>query len=550
MKQIIISIILLSLTASVFAQYDTIYLKQGQVLKILDNCADIDGDGICIAVDNCPSTANSSQSNLDGDHLGDECDPDRDGDGVENSVDCDADDNMVAYANGAACNDNDPCTENDFVTSCNCSGTAMTDTDGDGTCDFQDTDDDDDGVADVDDCNALDASINCVIGASCDDGDPNTINDEFICGTVGSKSVVIVCLCEGKLDTDGDGVTDDLDTDDDNDGVTDQYDCFPIDPTRYPGVACDDGNPNTVNEYLIGVYNNFPGFEPFTTCSCEGGQPDTDADGIADSADNCDNTANADQLDYDNDGLGDVCDTDDDNDGVLDVDDCDSFDPVVNYAIGDACDDGNAATTNDVINSSCICEGSANETYALLSTSQAAYVAQANGEWIEVTEAEYNNIQNSSLTQTDYSFVASAPSSNYSGSTGQTIRNQDEQAPLGWLCAFKVAFDDGTASSFNTTFNIKKSSSPTSGFTDIGGPISISGSGMTIKYFVLKGNVNYSEEYTAIFHGLLGSGVGMYRGVIFGGSIYYRSGNVSNPNSSDTFYNIYFERISFINDPN
>jgi len=48
---------------------------------------------------------------------------------------------------------------------------------------------------------------------------------------------------------------------------------------------------------------------------------DTDGDTIPDSTDNCPNTANTNQLDTDNDGIGDVCDDDDDNDGVLDIND-------------------------------------------------------------------------------------------------------------------------------------------------------------------------------------------------------------------------------------
>ncbi|MFQ5806364.1 MAG: thrombospondin type 3 repeat-containing protein [Phycisphaerae bacterium] len=50
---------------------------------------------------------------------------------------------------------------------------------------------------------------------------------------------------------------------------------------------------------------------------------DRDDDGICDRADNCPETANPSQADFDSDGLGDACDTDDDNDG-----DPDKLDPA------------------------------------------------------------------------------------------------------------------------------------------------------------------------------------------------------------------------------
>jgi len=53
----------------------------------------------------------------------------------------------------------------------------------------------------------------------------------------------------------------------------------------------------------------------------DGITPDDDGDGVGNTVDNCPLTANADQLDTDGDGLGDVCDDDDDNDGILDVND-------------------------------------------------------------------------------------------------------------------------------------------------------------------------------------------------------------------------------------
>ena len=48
---------------------------------------------------------------------------------------------------------------------------------------------------------------------------------------------------------------------------------------------------------------------------------DEDNDGFTDPNDNCPDMSNANQLDYDNDGIGDMCDDDDDNDGTPDTED-------------------------------------------------------------------------------------------------------------------------------------------------------------------------------------------------------------------------------------
>ncbi|MHC4444261.1 MAG: thrombospondin type 3 repeat-containing protein [Planctomycetota bacterium] len=98
---------------------------------------------------------------------------------------------------------------------------------------------------------------------------------------------------------------------------------------------------------------------------------DSDGDGIEDTADNCPQVSNADQLDTDGDVSGDACDPDDDNDGILDDGDssgvagdnlctggnfnnCDDNCPLIsnaqqedinNNGIGNACETS-AAVTN------------------------------------------------------------------------------------------------------------------------------------------------------------------------------------------------------------
>ena len=66
---------------------------------------------------------------------------------------------------------------------------------------------------------------------------------------------------------------------------------------------------------------------------------DADDDGVIDSADNCPNDANADQLDTDTDGAGNACDSDDDGDGVSDAAELAAgSDPLNASSVPETCD--------------------------------------------------------------------------------------------------------------------------------------------------------------------------------------------------------------------
>ncbi len=65
---------------------------------------------------------------------------------------------------------------------------------------------------------------------------------------------------------------------------------------------------------------------------------DKDEDGVWDGEDNCPETPNADQADWDDDGAGNACDDDDDDDGVSDANDCAPLNPVISPKVQEVCD--------------------------------------------------------------------------------------------------------------------------------------------------------------------------------------------------------------------
>jgi hypothetical protein len=109
-------------------------------------------------------------------------------------------------------------------------------------------------------------------------------------------------------DTDGDGEADPFDSDDDDDGFTDeteeQYGSDPLDPDSVPEATIP--NEGSCEDLLD---NDLDGLIDDDDPSC-----DYDSDGLPDRHDNCFTVPNPDQSDIDDDGLGDVCDSEADGD--------------------------------------------------------------------------------------------------------------------------------------------------------------------------------------------------------------------------------------------
>ncbi|WP_339290055.1 Ig-like domain-containing protein [Paenibacillus sp. FSL E2-0201] len=299
---------------------------------------DTDGDGIPDSLDPFPTDptkpGNGGELDTDGDGIPDSLDPDDDNDGLTDEQEIVlGTDPKKADTDGDGINDKD----DPFPTDAAKPGTVNgeLDTDGDGIPDSLDPDDDNDGLTDEEEI---------VLGTNPKhpDTDHDGINDKDdpfpLDATKPGNG--------GELDTDGDGIPDSLDPDDDNDGLTDEQEIvLGTDPkkadTDGDGIndkddpfPTDAAKPGTVNGELDTDGDGIPDSldpdddndgltdEEEIMLGTNPKHPDTDHDGINDKDDpfplDATKPGNGGELDTDGDGIPDSLDPDDDNDGLTD----------------------------------------------------------------------------------------------------------------------------------------------------------------------------------------------------------------------------------------
>ena len=284
------------------------------VIRSIIGTSDEDEDGVLDDSDNCPSTPNPDQADLDGDNIGDACDTDVDGDSVENTSDncplvansdqLDVDGDLI----GDACDDlidNDADGIANDLDNCPAVPNAdQADNDGDLQGDACDFDDDNDGVEDAVD--------NCSLTANEDQADNDSDNIGDVCDSDDDNDAIEDDLDNCPLianvsqdDNDGDGFGDVCDPDDDNDAVDDSVDNCPL-----------SFNPDQSNTDGVGAGD-----------ACNDAF-DVDDDDWENDYDNCPNVANRNQSDFDYDNIGDACDSDVDGDEVANAADACELTPL------------------------------------------------------------------------------------------------------------------------------------------------------------------------------------------------------------------------------
>jgi len=298
---------------------------------MVDGFMDADDDGLNDAQDNIDNGSGPGEistgtpytyPDTDGDGTQDRFDLDSDNDGIHDVIEAGG---MDSDGNGRADDDDDNVdnnASNGIPTSAG-GGNIPTETTV-GTPDFLNLDSDGDGCSDANEAYA-NANADGGDGGQYGTGTPAATDGDGLVVAAAYDTGVILAVTDQTdttgcdlIDSDGDGITDDIDIDDDNDGI--------LDTAEGNGDSDGDGIPDSLD--LDSDNDGIPDI-------IEAGGVDTDGDGQIDYPTPGDpmsmNDANNDGLDdavaasplpdpdSDNDGLVDRLDLDSDNDGIADI---------------------------------------------------------------------------------------------------------------------------------------------------------------------------------------------------------------------------------------
>ena len=357
---------------------------------------DMDNDGVC-ATDDCddnnpniPALPNTSCDDGDTTTINDviladgctcagifNCPVDLDSDGVCAVDDCDDTNPNVPAPQETPCNDGNPLTNNDVIQAdgCTCMGIPCTDADNDGVCV-------------EDDCDDMNPNLPAVAGTNCDDGDPNTTGDVYLadgctCAGVGGGPA----NCDNVEFIGGDGII----TLTNLTSAAEEISIIGSNTNWSPVLICAAAdacaNPYIITNLSPGIYtvklqmfgdDDSYCYRQEDVLVLDGPCTDADNDGVCLELDCDDTNPNVPTIPGTNcdDGNADTtedviqadgctcqgtltCDIDGDGDGVCADVDCDDTNPNIPTMPGTSCDDGNPDTSGDIIlQDGCTCEGS------------------------------------------------------------------------------------------------------------------------------------------------------------------------------------------------
>jgi large repetitive protein len=298
----------------------------------VDGFTDTDADGLADSIDPTNGGTALPVTNSDNDIKPDYRDIDSDNDGIVDIIEAQT---TAAYVAPLGTDTDNDGLDNRF--DINNGGTAitLTDTDSDGTPDYRDTDSDNDADADAlegNDTNNNGIAEKIISGI---DSDNDGLDDAFDIDaastnnaggpTNGAQTPVTFPDLDNpggnrdwrqSLDSDSDGVGNDVDLDDDNDGIPDA--------TEGNGDQDGDGIPNLLdrdsdNDGIADVIEA-GGTDPDGDGRIGTGNPiDTDGDGLPNLVDTDNGGTALPVPDTDGDGIANYLDLDSDNDGILDI---------------------------------------------------------------------------------------------------------------------------------------------------------------------------------------------------------------------------------------